>query len=82
MGNCMTPIKSADAIEKLVFYVNIYVDGIISVAGIFGNILILLAVRNTLQASSNTIYVRALAIVEVFFIVYCILYTTLRTAAK
>ncbi|CAD5118231.1 DgyrCDS6952 [Dimorphilus gyrociliatus] len=82
MGNCMTPKENISAAEKLVFYVNIYVDGIISVAGIFGNILILLTLKNTPHVSSYTIYIRVLAFVEVIFVAYCLLYTTFRTAAK
>lgn len=71
-----------DLVQNFVFYMNVYVDGIISIGGLIGNLLIFILLRNSVQSGSNSIYLRSLAIVEFIFLIYCLLYTTFRTAAK
>ena len=61
------------------FIMNVYIDGFLCLMGIIGNIMILLVLWREKSKTSNSVLLQGLAMFDLCFLLYVILYVVLRS---
>lgn len=70
--------EDLDYAGKVNFVINVYINSIFCVFGFVGNTLALIVFARERSKTSNTIFLQALAVFDLLFLVYTVLYTVLR----